>query len=181
MKVTKTAIDGVLYVETPCFWDGRGMFEESYNADTYFKAGLPTLWPQDNVSYNPKKNVLRGLHMQSHKPMGKLIRCLKGSIQDVAVDINGNHVSVVLDHPSKGLYVPAGMFHGFLTLADDTLVYYKCTTLYDKQSDGGILWNDPDLDIIWANSDPGEIIVSDKDSRLPTLREYNARKRCIAE
>src|SRR5580698_8792284 len=108
MKITSTSLRGVQLIETNCFWDGRGMFEESFNRDLYKSVGLPTEWPQDNISTNPKPWVIRGLHMQAHNPQGKFVRCLRGAILDVVVDPKtGGHMTVRLDHPKWGLYVPA--------------------------------------------------------------------------
>ncbi len=176
MKVTELELSGVKLIESICHWDGRGMFEESFNEKVYYDHGLPIWWPQDNFVINKQRFTTRGLHMQTSSPQGKLVRCLKGAILDVAVDPRtGKHVKAILANPGQALYIPPGYLHGYQTMTPDALVYYKCTTLYDAKSDCGVRWNDPALDIMWANKNEPDIIISDKDRQLPLLKDFNAR------
>ena len=149
---------------------------ESYNRQSLEKLGVNVAFVQDNQSFSTK-NVLRGLHFQ--KPpfaQAKLVRVLSGRALDVIVDIRkdsptyGQHLTVELDaERSNQLFIPAGFAHGFLTLEDDTTFFYKCSDYYNKESEGGLLWNDPDLGINWNVTDP---IVSDKDLVQPTFKDF---------
>ena len=175
MKTEKTHIYGSFLVKDDIFTDERGSFCESYNAQKYNANGnIPHIYLQDNLSYS-KAGVFRGLHIQRNNPQGKLIRCLKGSILDVIVELRPKSITFkkwarfkLDDNNRKALYVPAGCAHGFYS-ETDSIVYYKCTTLYDKESDGGINIYDPDLKIAWEQK---EFIISDKDRNLPTMRQW---------
>lgn len=168
MKITRTDIEGLLIIEPTVFGDDRGYFFESFNLQKWKEQlGEVPDFIQDNESMS-HKNVLRGLHFQ--KPpfaQGKLVRVVKGSVLDVAVDIRkdsptyGQHFKMVLSEKNKlQLYVPEGFAHGFLTLEDNTIFNYKCTNLYNKESEGGLMWNDKDLNIDWRVLTP---ILSEKD------------------
>jgi dTDP-4-dehydrorhamnose 3,5-epimerase len=179
MQITKTKIPGLLIVKPQVFADSRGYFFESYNKPKFLEAGIPVDFVQDNESKS-QKGVLRGMHFQ-HPPFtqGKLVRVIKGSVLDVAVDLRigsptyGQWDSVVLSEENKLMYwVPEGMAHGFLTLEDDTIFFYKCTNLYNKESEGSIRWNDPDLNIEWGIENP---ILSEKDSVVPFLKDLKNR------
>lgn len=179
MEFEKTAIEGVILVRPRIFNDERGYFYESYNSAQFAKAGIPDTFVQDNQSLSAA-NVLRGLHFQ-HPPFdqGKLVRVVKGAVLDVVVDIRkssatfGQSLSVELSEENKlMLWIPPGFAHGFLSLVNETLFLYKCTRLYDKASESGILWNDPDLAIDWKTTQP---IVSDKDLELPAFRNLESR------
>ena len=167
MELISTPLEGLLTVKPDVFRDDRGYFFESYNHEKFVAAGLDLKFLQDNESKS-KKGVLRGLHFQSPPyAQGKLVRVIRGSVLDVAVDIRknsptyGKWESVVLSGTNKWMYwVPAGFAHGFVTLEDDTVFFYKCTNVYNKASEGSILWNDPDLGIDWGIKDP---VVSEKD------------------
>ena len=178
-KFTKAAIPGVLIIEPKAFSDGRGFFMESYNKGNFQEAGFDPNFVQDNHSLS-KKGVLRGLHYQNNpSPMGKLVRCLKGKIFDVGVDIRegsptfGKWYGAILDDQNmKMLYLPPGFAHGFLSLEDDTHVYYKCTGLYSQENESAILWSDPAIGITWPLKEiEGEPLLSPKDKVSPLLKD----------
>lgn len=173
MEVTQTPIEGLKIIQPKVWGDARGHFFESYSEAAFKAAGLPTDFVQDNQSLSAK-GILRGLHFQ--KPpyaQGKLVRVIKGAVLDVAVDIRsssptyGQHFAIELNEENKTmLWVPPGFAHGFLTLADDTIFVYKVTGIYNKESEGGLLWNDPALGIQWGIENP---LLSDKDKVQPLL------------
>ena len=175
MNVIELEIKGLYIIEPKIFEDDRGYFYESYNRDQLLKYGIDIDFVQDNQSLS-HKNVLRGLHYQN-EPYGqdKLVRVIKGSVIDVAVDIRvgsptyGKWVKVFLSEKNKlSFLIPKGFAHGFITLEDNTIFSYKCSNVYNKQSEGGIIWNDPTIDIDWG-VDIEDIIISDKDSILPMI------------
>jgi dTDP-4-dehydrorhamnose 3,5-epimerase len=157
------------------FNDHRGSFYESF-AGWWHVPDMPRYWAQDNVSINIKSGVLRGLHIQRKNPMGKLVYCLRGEIFDVCLDLRRGtssfmqHAAVSLK-PGQALYCPPGTAHGFLATEPETLVHYKCSTLYDKDTDGGVLAFDPELGIRWPET-AEYATMSDKDRALPTMREW---------
>lgn len=166
MNVVTTALEGVLVIEPRVFADARGFFFESYRADRYAAAGLPARFVQDNHSCSAP-GTLRGLHYQLRHPQGKLIRVLRGSIFDVAVDIRrgsptfGRWVGVDLSAENKRqLYVPPGFAHGFCVPHEGSEVEYKCTDFYAPDDEHGIVWNDPTIGIDWPVASP---LISDKD------------------
>lgn len=174
MKVTKTKIGGLLVIEPDIFGDERGFFVETYNKERYQENGIDVEFVQDNLSKS-SKGVLRGLHFQK-KPyaQGKLVQVIKGSVLDVAVDIRhgsetfGEWVSVKLTEKNKKqFWIPAGFAHGFVSLEDNTIFSYKCTNVYNKESEGAIKWDDAHLDIDWQLNQYGivEPIVSEKDQK----------------
>ncbi len=175
MEVIKTNISDLYIVKPKVFEDHRGYFFESYNKQLFLRNGIDQNFVQDNESKS-SKGVLRGLHFQ--KPpfaQGKLVRVMRGSVLDVAVDIRkgsptyGQWASVELTQDNKWMYwVPPGFAHGFVTLEDNTVFFYKCTNVYNKESEGSILWNDPDLNIDWKVDDP---ILSDKDKTSPLFKD----------
>lgn len=178
MQVETFNIEGILLLKPRVFYDERGYFFESWNAEIFHKAGIHATFVQDNQSKS-SKNVLRGLHFQ--KPpyeQGKLVRVVQGRVLDIAVDIRknsptyGKSVAVELnstDHVM--LWIPPGFAHGFLSLEDDTLFLYKCTSVYHKESEQGIIWNDPDLALDWGTAHP---TVSAKDLELPVLKNMES-------
>ena len=175
MNVIELEIKGLFIIEPKIFEDDRGYFYESYNKEQLLKYGIDIDFVQDNQSLS-HKNVLRGLHYQN-EPYGqdKLVRVIKGSVLDVVVDIRegsptyGKWVKVLLSEKNKlSFLIPKGFAHGFITLEDNTIFTYKCSNVYNKQSEGGIIWNDPTIDIDWG-VDIEDIIISDKDSILPTI------------
>ena len=170
MNVTETSLPGVLLLEPRVFPDDRGFFFESYNRQEFRDAGITEEFVQDNHSRS-KKNVVRGLHYQEPNGQGKLVRCARGAIFDVAVDVRtGKWVGVELsDEDNRMLWIPRGYAHGFLALTDVDLVY-KCTDYYSPQSERTIVWNDPDIGIAWP-IDERDAIVSAKDLAGVRLRD----------
>jgi dTDP-4-dehydrorhamnose 3,5-epimerase len=173
MQIRETSIAGLVEIFPRVFEDDRGMFFESYNEALFKSLGLPTNFVQDNQSFS-KKGVVRGLHFQNAPfAQGKLVRVISGKVLDVAVDIRpesptfGKYELFLLRSDINNMaYVPEGFAHGFVAL-EDSVFSYKCTNLYSKESESGILWNDPDLGIDWGIDNP---IVSEKDLILPTFR-----------
>ncbi len=178
MKVERLSIPEVLVVTPPKYGDARGFFSETYNAARFAEIGIDQAFVQDNQSLSSQRGVLRGLHCQiGPNTQGKLVRVLRGSIWDVAVDIRrgsptyGQYAGAVLSAENWGqLWVPGGFLHGFCTLEPDTEVVYKVTAPYDKAAERGVIWNDPDLALPWPLS-PEEAELSDKDKVLPRLSE----------
>lgn len=173
MQVIHKAIDGLIELIPRVFDDERGHFFESYNKPLFASLGLPMEFVQDNQSFSTK-GVLRGLHFQ-HPPFaqGKLVRVITGQVLDVAVDIRpesptfGQYETFLLDAKLANMaWIPEGFAHGFVAL-QDTIFSYKCTNVYNKASEGGIRWDDPDLNIDWGMTNPN---VSEKDQVLPTMR-----------
>lgn len=178
LEVFKTKIDGVKLIKHESFQDDRGTFYESFNAAEYCMQDVPVTWMQENVSYS-HQGVLRGLHLQKNKPQGKLIRCLAGIIWDCWVDLRpdsptvGKWESISLGGESiEAVYIPPGLAHGFFVPSRFALVHYMCTTLYDKESDAGIKWDDPKVGIEWPFPSDFDPLVSGKDANLPTMDEY---------
>ncbi|MCX6182480.1 MAG: dTDP-4-dehydrorhamnose 3,5-epimerase [Bacteroidetes bacterium] len=176
MNIVPTEIPEVLIVEPKVFADERGFFYETYNENTFKSHNINAKFVQDNLSKS-SKNILRGLHFQ--KPpftQGKLVKVIQGSVLDVCVDLRlasptyGKHIKVLLsENNNRMLWVPEGFAHGFLTLEDETIFYYKCTNFYHAESDSSILWNDPALNIDWGITNP---ILSDKDRNAKKLSEF---------
>ena len=174
----KTDIEGVYIIEPTIFGDNRGYFMETYNYNDFKAEGLDMVFVQDNQSKS-KKGVLRGLHFQTKNAQGKLVRVIKGEVFDVAVDIRkgsktfGEWVGVLLsDKNNRQFYIPEGFAHGFLVVSDEAEFVYKCTNFYDPKNEGGLIWNDKDIAINWPIADGLEILLSEKDKLLPTLKEY---------
>jgi dTDP-4-dehydrorhamnose 3,5-epimerase len=176
MQIDTTALPDVLILTQRRFGDARGWFMESWNARRMAEAGLDLPWVQDNHSFSSAKGTLRGLHFQSPpRAQDKLVRCTRGAILDVAVDIRagaptyGKWVAVELSADNgRQLFVPKGFLHGFVTLMDGTEVQYKCTDLYAPENDGAVRWDDPALGIDWGVTAP---VLSDKDARAPLLAD----------
>lgn len=177
MEIIKTEIQDLLIIKPRVFEDDRGYFFESYNREKFLEHGIEVAFVQDNESRSGK-NVLRGMHFQ--KPpytQGKLVRVMRGSVLDVAVDLRknsptyGKWASIVLTDKNKWMYwVPEGFAHGFRTLEDHTVFFYKCTNVYNKESEGSIAWNDPDLNIDWGLEE--EPVLSEKDKAAPRFRDF---------
>lgn len=175
MQVTPTPIEGLLLIECPVFCDARGAFFESFNPKISELTSAASEFVQDNHSVS-LKGVLRGLHFQTPPfAQGKLVRVIRGKALDVVVDIRresatyGKHFKVLLEGPGhRMLWVPPGMAHGFLSLEDQTTFLYKCTAPYHKESERGLMWNDPDLSIDWGVSEP---IMAAKDLLYPAFRQ----------
>lgn len=178
MKVTTTPLDGLLILEPKVHADSRGYFMESYNKQGIAsEANYHTAFVQDNQAKSVK-NVLRGLHYQNlPSPQAKLIRVLQGSIWDVAVDIRKNSKTYrqwfgieLSDENKLQLLIPHGFAHGYAVLSDTSEVFYKCDNYYDKASEGGIYFNDPELGIDWKIN-ISEAIISEKDMKQPMLQQ----------
>ena len=175
MKVTSTNLPGVKLIEPAVHGDERGFFVETFQAERYLAAAVIALtFVQDNHSRS-RRGVLRGLHLQTSRPQGKLVRVARGEVFDVAADINpesptfGQWTGAVLsDRNHHQLWIPPGYAHGFLVLSEVADFEYKCTDYYDPQSEAGVIWDDPDLAIAWPNREP---TLSAKDARLPRLGE----------
>ena len=174
-KFTRLEIPEVILIEPKVFQDERGFFMEVYKTSDFAQFGIKDNFVQDNHSCSAR-GTLRGLHYQKH-PMAqaKLVRCVRGAIFDVAVDIRkgspiyGKWVGVILSATNKKmLYVPVGFAHGFLALEDESEVIYKVSNLYSPEHEAGIIWNDPEIDIKWPWDNP---ILSERDKTWPPLKE----------
>jgi dTDP-4-dehydrorhamnose 3,5-epimerase len=175
MVFEKLPLEGLVLITPQTFNDHRGYFFESYNNDKFKECGIDAVFLQDNQSLS-NKGVLRGLHFQNPPfEQGKLVRVIAGSVLDVVVDIRsksptfGKHFSIQLNNTeNKMLWIPPGFAHGFLALEDNTVFSYKCTNLYNKESESGIIFNDPLLDINWNIENPE---ISVKDLQLKKMLE----------
>ncbi len=168
MKVTRCAIPELLLIEPQIHGDSRGTFLETYNERAFAAAGLRPHFVQDNLSVS-KRNVIRGLHYQVRQPQGKLVRAVRGSVLDVAVDLRrwsptfGRHVAVPLaEGDFRALWIPAGFAHGFATLSEEAVFAYKTTDFYAPEGERTIVWNDATLGIDWGVAAEAAI-VSEKD------------------
>ena len=176
MEVLETHIKDLLIIKPKVFEDARGYFFESYNEDVFKRSGINLSFIQDNQSLS-NAGVLRGLHFQAPPfAQGKLVRVITGAVLDVAVDIRknsptyGQNVTIELNEENKTMfYIPPGFAHGFLTLRDNTIFSYKCTNLYNKASEGTVLWNDKDINIDWNIEKP---ILSEKDLVGTPFKEF---------
>ena len=176
MNVTETELKDVYIVEPRVFGDHRGWFMESYSKAVFLKAGIDCDFVQDNQSFSAQKGTLRGLHYQLNpKCQAKIVRCTKGAILDVAVDIRKGSpmykkwVAVELSAENKKqLFIPRGFAHGFVTLTDDVEVQYKADNYYAPECDGNIRYDDPDIGVNWGD---GEFILSEKDKNAPLLKD----------
>ena len=178
MKFVNTPIEGLVIIEPTLFRDDRGYFLESYNKKEFEKAIGEISFVQDNESKS-SKGVLRGLHFQ--KPpyaQAKLVRCIEGKVLDVAIDIRkgsetfGQHVAVELTGENKKqVFIPRGFAHGFLVLSESAIFAYKVDNSYAPAHDAGICWDDPTLNIQWGVNQ-SEVLVSEKDSKLPFFSEF---------
>jgi len=176
MKVTKTDIDGVVIVEPAVFGDHRGFFMESWSKQKFEATGLFYDFVQDNHSSSSVKGTLRGIHFQrGDKAQAKLVRCVKGAVLDVAVDLRPNSptykkwVGVELSAENKKqLLIPRGFGHGFVTLTDEVEFLYKADNYYAPEADGGVRWNDPEIGVDWGVEEP---ILSQKDANAPFLKD----------
>lgn len=176
MKLIETKLKDCYILEPDRFGDNRGWFSESYNKKVFENLGLNYDFVQDNESFSAKKGVLRGLHFQNEPyTQAKIVRCTRGAVYDVAVDIRhdsptyGMWVGVELSEENgRQLLIPRGFLHGFQTLTDNVKFAYKCDNYYNKESDGGVMYNDPDIGVVWPIEDP---ILSEKDKHHPKLKE----------
>ena len=178
MKVIHTAIAGLFELEPNVFEDARGYFMESYKKEWFDAHVAPISFIQDNESKSTL-GVLRGLHFQEGDyAQAKLVRVLQGEVLDVAVDLRknspsfGKHFKIILDAQQRNqLWIPPGFAHGFATLEDNTIFTYKCTDYYHPESEGGILWNSPSLNIPWQLENP---VLSAKDEQLTDFAHFNS-------
>ncbi|MCP4689627.1 MAG: dTDP-4-dehydrorhamnose 3,5-epimerase [Desulfobacterales bacterium] len=174
MKSIETDIPGVLLVEPAVFTDHRGFFMETFHQEKYAGAGIHQTFVQDNRSHS-RRGVLRGLHYQLRHPQDKLVYVVAGEIFDVVVDIRrgspmfGRWFGAILSAENqRQLFAPKGVAHGFCVLSESADVIYKCSDLYARGDEYGVLWNDPDLGVAWPVTDA---ILSDKDAALPRLKD----------
>lgn len=178
MKVETTALKGVLLITPARFGDSRGFFSESWNRRSMAEAGLEIDFVQDNHSFSATTGTIRGLHFQSPPhAQGKLVRCGRGALFDVAVDIRkgsptyGQWIGVELSFQNgKQLWIPPGFLHGFVTREPDTEITYKCTDFYAPESDGAVRFDDPMIGIDWGIN-TAQAVLSEKDAQAPFLAE----------
>lgn len=181
-KRIDTTIEGLYVIEPSVFGDSRGFFMESWNKKEFEEIGINCNFVQDNHSKS-KKGVLRGLHFQIENVQSKLVRCIRGKVLDVAVDLRrnsptfGQYFSIELSEENKlMLSIPKYFAHGFLVLSDEAEIIYKVDEYYDPKSDSGIIWNDETLNIDWQLEKYGlsesNLIISEKDKRLMTFKDF---------
>lgn len=178
MEIIASEIPDVKIIKPDVFIDQRGYFFESYNLEKFHKAGIQANFMQDNESCS-QKDVIRGLHFQAPPyAQAKLVRVMRGAVLDVAVDIRkgspwyGKWVSIVLSDQNKWMYwIPEGFAHGFKTLENNTVFFYKCTQVYNKGSEGSLQWNDPSLAVEWNILDP---VLSEKDKTASSFAHFDS-------
>lgn len=176
MKITNLELEGVKIIEPQVFEDFRGYYKESYSARTLKQYGIDSVFVQDNHSRTLKKNTIRGIHFQNNpKPQIKLVRCTRGKILDVVVDLRKDSPTFkkwlaieLSEDNNKQIWIPNGFGHGFLTLVDECEVLYKVDEFYEPQYDRAIAWNDPEINIQWGVKEP---ILSVKDINAPLLKD----------
>lgn len=175
MDILATKLPGVLIVQVKAHIDERGLFARIFDAAAFAQAGMPTAWPQCNTSWNKQRGTMRGMHFQmAPRPDAKLVRCTRGRIFDVAVDLRPNSgtfrqwVGVELSHDNRtAFFVPAGCVHGFLTLEDDCEVFYMMGEVYAPELASGVRWNDPAFNIEWPFT---PTTMAEKDASWPDFR-----------
>ena len=174
MNIEETSLPGVLIITPKIYSDNRGAFWETWNHNSFEKAGLPCTWVQDNFSVS-KRNVIRGIHYQITQPQGKLVRVSYGAVLDVAIDLRrqsphfGRHIAVELsEHNGRMMWIPEGFGHGFLVLSEQAGFAYKVTDYYNPKGERTIVWSDPELAIKWPVK-LEEAIVSERDAQGATL------------
>jgi len=175
MNVKPTKIPDVLIIEPKVFGDDRGFFFESYNENRFRELGIDLHWMQDN-HVRSTQNTLRGLHFQRGKGQAKLVRCVRGSVWDVAVDIRHDsptlgkwHAVELTEENMKMFFIPVGFAHGYAVLSDEAEALYKCSNVYDPELEDEILWNDPDIAVGWPISSPN---LSERDINAQTFKQY---------
>ena len=181
MIASTTKIPGLLLIDTTRHGDARGFFAETYNQRDYSRFGIETLFVQDNHSVSEFAGTLRGLHYQSPPhAQAKLVRCGRGSLFDVAMDIRKGsptyghwHGEFLSSENGRQLYIPEGFAHGFVTLEDDTEIVYKCSDFYAPECEGAVRFDDPDIRIDWPNIDHSTKL-SEKDAVAPLLRDVTS-------
>lgn len=177
IKVTPCGINGLYVIEPSVYKDERGYFMETYNQNDFREAGLTMNFVQDNQSMSVR-GVLRGLHYQKQFPQGKLVRAVRGTVFDVAVDLRaesttyGQWYGVELSAENKKqFYIPEGFAHGFLVLSDEAEFVYKCTDFYHPGDEGGLAFNDPEIGVAWPVEQGMDLIISDKDRKWGGLKD----------
>ncbi len=176
MKIIPTSLPDVIVIEPKVYGDERGFFLETYHADRFREAGINETFVQDNHSRS-RRGVLRGLHYQLVQPQGKLVSVVRGEVLDVAVDIRKSSVTfgqwcavTLSDTNHRQMYVPPGFAHGFVVISETVDFVYKCTDFYHPESERGIMWNDPALNIDWSIP-LDEVVLSEKDKHHLPLSE----------
>jgi dTDP-4-dehydrorhamnose 3,5-epimerase len=175
MQVERTPIEGLLVVTPRIFPDHRGFFFESYNEDRFREIGIDIRWAQDN-HVRSTRDTLRGLHFQRGEGQAKLVRCVRGRLWDVAVDIRPGsptlgkwHAVELTEDNKKMFFVPVGFAHGYAVLSEETEALYKCGSVYDSELEDEILWNDPDIAVDWPVKTPN---LSERDQNAQTFKQY---------
>ena len=176
MNVIKTDLEGVLIIEPQVFGDNRGWFMETFSKKKLADLGIKTEFVQDNHSFSAQKGTLRGIHFQNEPAaQAKLIRCTKGAVLDVAVDLRKGSptykewTSIVLSAENKKMFfIPRGFGHGFMTLEDNTEFQYKVDDYYSPENDRSICYDDPEIGVNWGEIEP---ILSEKDKKAPFLKD----------
>ncbi|MBI3501656.1 MAG: dTDP-4-dehydrorhamnose 3,5-epimerase [Bacteroidetes bacterium] len=179
MQVIPTSLSGLFIIQPKVFEDARGYFFESYNKEFYYKQGIKTEFVQDNQSLS-QKDVLRGLHFQNPPhAQAKLVRVITGAVLDAAVDIRknsptyGKYVAEILSEKNKTMmFIPEGFAHGFLVLEDNTIFSYKCSGVYNTESEDAILWNDAAIGINWGIKNP---VLSEKDRIAQQFKDFESK------
>lgn len=179
MRIEHTGMAGLLLIEPRCSLDERGFFLESFHAERYRGAGITDTFVQDNHSHS-RRGVLRGLHFQVRCPQAQIVTVMRGRIFDVAVDLRPGSASFgrwygvqLSDEGPRQLYMAPGFGHGFCVLSEFADLHYKVSRLYDHADEGGVVWNDRDIDVRWPIENP---IVSLRDGAYPTLRQLNRER-----
>lgn len=177
-RFERTSIQGLALIYPPIFQDNRGYYTKRYDKRAYMENGID-FTPHEEAQSKSQKGVIRGMHFQVDHPQAKLVRIAKGEAFDVAIDLRfgsptfGKWQGFYLSEENRALlYIPAGFAHGLMALEDDTLLCYASGDVYSPETDGGIRWDDPDIGIQWPLELVPKPILSEKDRKLPTLREY---------
>ncbi len=183
ITVETCRIEGVKIITPQVFGDERGYFTETYHYNDYRDAGIPQIFVQDNQSAS-RQGVLRGLHFQKEFPQDKLVRVIRGEVFDVMVDLRPDsatfgcwHGEILSEENKKQLFIPKNFAHGFLVLSEYAEFCYKCSDFYHPGDEGGILWNDPDIGIKWPLQEGVQLILSEKDTKWGSLRDFRDRMR----
>ena len=179
IKATWLDIRGLCILEPAVHGDNRGYFMETYNENDMREIGIDVKFVQDNQSMS-RKGVLRGLHFQKQFPQGKLVRVIRGSVFDVAVDLRKDsetygkwHGVELTAENKKQFYIPPGFAHGFVVLSDEAEFCYKATDFYHPNDEGGIMWNDSDINVLWPIDDESQLLLSEKDKNNMSFKEFD--------
>jgi len=182
-KINNTFIKDLILIENFIFRDFRGSLNKYFSGSHLSKIGLDFI-VKEIIEIRPKINSLRGLHILNENQQAKIVRVIQGSVFDVAVDLRpesktyGKSFSVVLDHhKNQMLYIPKGFAHGFLCLEEDTIFNYMCSEDFNSEYDSGVIWNDNTLAIDWPVNDIENLLISEKDLKLPSFKEFSINKK----